>query len=396
MKIRIILLEPYPHGMACTNRVHNYAKGFCEIGGDVQIIIPKPTEADHAIARNKTLSGRYEGIHYEYTCGTTIRGNTFIKRRLLVLKGLIGATATLIKSRHHLDAVLLVSNSLGYILYFKLLTSLLGAKYLQEKSELPFVKRKKNPFLELYSHFYINCVYKCFDGILVISRYLYEYLKPKIRKNAELLLVPVIVNPDDFPISEKGSAPGTIVYCGNLSERQDGTLTLIKAFKITSGKFPHTKLYIVGDSHNKSHKEKVMRLIDGLNLYEKVILTGYMSREKLRALLSSASILALAKPSGLQADSCFPSKLGEYLATGNPVVVTKTGEIPAYLTDAKSAFLAEPDSVDSFAAKLYSALSNPELAREVGLMGRHVALRNFDYKNQAKRIMSFIDQLNQR
>lgn len=396
MNIKIILVDAYPHGMACTARVHNYAKGITEQGVEVQILVPKPTERDATTAVNREASGNYQGIDFAYTCRTTIRPDSFIKRRFLVLKGIFIATKELAKSRRNLDAVLLVSNSLGYILSFKLLTTVLGAKYLQEKSELPFINKDMNLVFKIYSYFYTTYIYRCFDGMLVISRYLSDYFRPKIRKKAGLLLVPITVNPDEFVVPKDGNVTGNVVYCGNLSQRKDGILTLIQAFKIVSEKVPHVKLQIVGDTHKKRDKEKVRELIARLNLQNRVVLTGYVSRTKLLHLLCNASVLLLAKPSSLQADSCFPSKLGEYLATGNPVVVTETGEIPYYLRDGKNAFLAKPNSVDSFAQKLDCALSKPELAREIGLNGRDTALANFDYKVQAKRIINFINELNQR
>ena len=49
-------------------------------------------------------------------------------------------------------------------------------------------------------------------------------------------------------------------------------------------------------------------------------------------------MLVLARPDNIQAKGGFPTKLGEYLATGNPVVVTKVGEIPNYLIDGVNAF----------------------------------------------------------
>jgi len=64
-----------------------------------------------------------------------------------------------------------------------------------------------------------------------------------------------------------------------------------------------------------------------------------------------AKILALARPKSKVADAGFPSKLTEYLSTGNPVVVTRVGEIPYYLKDNVHAFLTEPDSVNSFAER---------------------------------------------
>ena len=192
MKIRVVLVEPYPHGMACTNRIHNYARGITELGGNVKILIPKPTENDTK-GKNKILTGKYENIDFEYTCGTTLRGKTFIKRRLLVLKGIIKATKVLLKSRHKLDAVFLVSNSLVYILYFKIVTNLLRIKYLQEKSELPFINVKMNFFLKMYTYLYCRYVYRCFDGIIVISKFLYAYFSNRIKKSSILLIFHIIV-----------------------------------------------------------------------------------------------------------------------------------------------------------------------------------------------------------
>lgn len=397
MHINIILVEPYPHGMACTNRIHNYARGITELGGNVKILIPKPFEVDNTKVINVEVTGKYEGIDFEYTCGTTLRGKTFIKRRLLVLKGIIRATRILLRSRHKLDALLLVSssNSLGYILYFKIVTNLLHIQYLQENSELPFINKKMNFFLKVYVYLFCRYVYRCFDGIIVISKYLYTYFSNRIKRGASLLLVPIIVDLNEYTNLGKSTQNDDIAYCGTLCEKKDGILTLIEAFKKISSKYGNSKLYIIGDTHNNSDKNKIRKLIKHLQIEDKVILTGYVTRERLKQLLSNAAILALAKPYSKQAESCFPSKLGEYLATGNPVVVTKTGEIPDYLTDRQTAFFAEPDSIIDLVAKLDYVLSNPELAKKVGIEGQKVALNNFNYKFQAERIINFIEQMNQ-
>ena len=60
--------------------------------------------------------------------------------------------------------------------------------------------------------------------------------------------------------------------------------------------------------------------------------------------LCNAKLLALARPDSIQAQGGFPTKLGEYLATGRPVVVTKVGEIPDYLEDGVNAFLSDINS----------------------------------------------------
>jgi glycosyltransferase involved in cell wall biosynthesis len=120
-----------------------------------------------------------------------------------------------------------------------------------------------------------------------------------------------------------------------------------------------------------------------------------VNRNELPAYLCSALLLVLSRPKNIQAEGGFPTKLGEYLATGRPVVVTKVGEIPEYLTDEVNAFLAEPDNADAFALRVLYALSNAELADKVGANGKKLAYSTFNYKVQSQNLISFISNLNQ-
>ena len=87
----------------------------------------------------------------------------------------------------------------------------------------------------------------------------------------------------------------------------------------------------------------------------------------------------------------FPTKLGEYLATGNPVVVTKVGEITDYL-DNGCAYLAEPDSVQSFSDKLIEALTN-ENSNIVGNKGRDIAIKYFSHKKQGEKLSNQLHEI---
>jgi glycosyltransferase involved in cell wall biosynthesis len=65
------------------------------------------------------------------------------------------------------------------------------------------------------------------------------------------------------------------------------------------------------------------------------------------------------------------------------------------LVDNESVFFAEPGSVASFAAAMDRALSNPILAKNVGLNGRKVAEKEFNKDVQAKILYDFLIQLQQ-
>ena len=103
-------------------------------------------------------------------------------------------------------------------------------------------------------------------------------------------------------------------------------------------------------------------MLKRLHIENKVIITGSVKRNEIPALLCNSDILALARPDNKQAEGGFPTKLGEYLATGNLVVVTNVGEIGLFLEDRKNAFISEPGSPEKFSEKLREALLNDNTA----------------------------------
>jgi glycosyltransferase involved in cell wall biosynthesis len=110
-------------------------------------------------------------------------------------------------------------------------------------------------------------------------------------------------------------------------------------------------------------------------------------------LLGNADILVVSKPDNLQNSANFPIKIGEYLSTGVPVVVTSVGEIPKFIIDRESGFLALPNNVESFYIKMYEVLSDYERAKQIGINGRKLAQKVFDYKIQSREMIEFINEI---
>jgi glycosyltransferase involved in cell wall biosynthesis len=189
-----------------------------------------------------------------------------------------------------------------------------------------------------------------------------------------------------------------IAFCGYLGWNaeginKDGVPTLIESFKIVSEKIKDVKLYIIGFTLFQSEFNVLKKLVSDLDLNDKVVFTGQINNKLIPKYLCGASLLVLSRPKSLQAQGGFPTKLGEYLVTGNPVVVTKVGEIEDYLTDGYDSYLAEADSVDSFSEKMIDALNNIEQSRMIGLKGKENALKNFNYLTQAESVIRFIESM---
>jgi len=62
-------------------------------------------------------------------------------------------------------------------------------------------------------------------------------------------------------------------------------------------------------------------------------MVGRIPRDEALRLLRSAEVLVIPRPYSLQAEFGFPTKLGEYLETGRPVVTTDVGDIKFRLQD---------------------------------------------------------------
>jgi glycosyltransferase involved in cell wall biosynthesis len=176
--------------------------------------------------------------------------------------------------------------------------------------------------------------------------------------------------------------PRLVVYVGMLNERKDGVATLMTAFSHVAAEFPDVGLRLVGDSDDArvTNVPEFQQLAAGLGIADRVQFTGQVDRDAVPRHLRDASVLVLARPSSQQADAGFPTKLGEYLASGRPTVVTVTSDIAEYLADGESALLIPPDDTDAVTAALRRALSDPERAARIGAAGHRVAVERFDYR----------------
>lgn len=397
MTVFIVTDGPFPVGMAATNRMVSIARGLVEKDIKVKVICLIPTEKPDQVVMNREPIGTFHGVEFEYACGSTFRGETFLRRRWMRVKGLLRSVEILRDSEKN-DAVILYLSSPIFILAYYILTRIFRLALIQEKSEYPFVLQKTSFAGKLYARFYTSNIYKLFDAIIVMTKPLEAYFNVKKRKSAGIIHIPMTVESARF-IKMPAKSPQSgkyIAYCGYLGGNKDGVPILIDSFRIIAEKFADVKLAIIGDSQGTSDLEQLRETVKSLNLHDRVIFTGRVSRDEMPEYLCHASVLALARPTSLQSEGGFPTKLGEYLSTGNPVVVTKVGEIPAYLKDGYDAFLSEPDSPEAFAEKLDYVLSNPETAKEVGLRGRETAIRNFDYQVQSGRLAEFLYTLRDR
>lgn len=239
-----------------------------------------------------------------------------------------------------------------------------------------------------FENFYKACVK--LDGVFVISTALREWYVSKGIDRDRIEIINVIVDFKRFEGLQKQQCERYVAYCGTATNNKDGVDQLIKAFALVAGKHPDVKLYIIGKTPDNHQAFDNARLVDNLGLTDRVIFTGPVAIETMPQMLINAEACALARPDNEQARYGFATKMGEYLLSGNPVVVTKVGDFPLFLKDGESALLADADDVNSFANKLDWCLTNVEEAKKIGARGKQVAYKYFNYITETKKIVDFI------
>ncbi|MFZ1705224.1 MAG: glycosyltransferase family 4 protein [Saprospiraceae bacterium] len=233
------------------------------------------------------------------------------------------------------------------------------------------------------------------NGLIVMTNKLKEHFSSLLEKNNLCTLhhMPMTVDLErfvDVTPFENIESP-YIAYCGTTSFKKDGIDILIQSFDKIVDNFPKVKLYIAAYYENDG--DKMVDLIKRAKHRDSIKFLGVLHRDEIPSFVSSSTLCALPRPDSRQAQGGFPTKLGEYLASGRPVCVTTVGEIPLYLKDKTSAFFAIPGSIDSFADAMIYALQDKELANEVGKQGKIVAETSFNKNIQGKNLYNYLSIL---
>ncbi len=386
-KIYIIIDFSFPNGLAGASRVLSYAKGFSSHGTDVNVLCIRKTESYKNVI-NKNANGIFHGIYYKYLSRSPIKSKYFLFRGV---DKILMAIRLFSYSLIHFDnnsTVIFYSLLTHAAIILKLVSFIKGYGLLKEENEHPVVRERVKTTTQAY--FFRKFHYRLFDGILVITQSLSNYFK-RGSFNKPILHVPMLVDLDRFDLQVEKCK--SITYCGMLSDAKDGLSILLKSFAEISPEFPEYKLRLIGEAYSSMELLYFTKLIKDLLISEKVVFLGRLLSDEIPAEISKSTVLVLPRPDSIQAQNGFPTKLGEYLATGIPVIVTAVGEIPDYLTDGKDAFIANPGDIESLSENLRESLINPERSVNIGKEGRIIAEKYFDYKKQTKRILSFLREI---
>lgn len=391
-KIGLLFLGPFPEGNVSTLRIISYCKSLSSNGCLVKVYLIAPTSEAKV---NSIRHGFYEGIEFEYVNGITWENDSvsFVHKYVQYIKGVF-LTKKLLK-RDNIKCLLSYHSELFANICFRISCNSLNINFILDKTEYPKSSQKKNRIGLFFE--YISLSF--FDKIITISNELFLYYRSFLNLSEDsVFLLPMTIDKDRYLNIHPSIISDRYIAVVFGTHNRDNILNSVKAYLkyfelIKEKDFGEAySLKMIGDyvrlCQLYPENNEIMDLIKENNLSDKVEFLGLLTNESVPKILLDANCL-LSTPDCFVSGG-FPTKLGEYLLSGNPVVVTSAGEVGNYLTHLENAFLSDPGEIYKIAENLVMVQKDQVLSREIGNRGKNLAKVVFNADSYIEDLKMFI------
>ena len=380
--------------MAAAKRRLCYAKGLMKEGHEIDVVICQKCiekENDDGFP----VKGMYKGISYIYVCGKYKhhKGNRIMRGLDNMIFDYIRSFFYALKHIHYNEIVYVYFYPIFLQILILLAVKIRGAKIVKETCEHPSalgnINSKWHKFCNWFEYKFVMPQY---DGFIAISRDLNKFVEKYKSSDAKSIIVPILVenpfeNLDNSKLQNEYNVP-YIIHTGTMHEQKDSISKILRAFSRLKKEInTDCKLVFTGPQANSDCK--YIPLIKELNIENDVDLLGMVSNERILSLQYFAAMTVIYKSDNLQTRNCFPTKLGEMLICGVPVITTTVGDARLYLRNGESAFIFKPDDETMLVQYMRFILSNPIEASKIGVRGKNIATKYFNPQYQGKRLSDF-------
>lgn len=197
------------------------------------------------------------------------------------------------------------------------------------------------------------------DGFVFQSKGAQSYFNASVQSRSTIIPNPVFVNAEEYPAVK--TRRKAIVTVGRLHPQKNQQL-LIHAFKLIADKIPEYTLEIYGDGELK---EELQKLIDSLNLSNRVFLMG--TSKEIHKLIYDASLFVLSSDyEGL------PNTLIEAMALGIPSISTdcRPGGARQIIDDKENGIIVERNNAEKLAEAMHIILTEAEIGNRFSTSSR--------------------------
>ncbi|MCC6502431.1 MAG: glycosyltransferase [Deltaproteobacteria bacterium] len=229
------------------------------------------------------------------------------------------------------------------------------------------VPMKKKPFVALRRQVFGSFIKKL-DAIAVLTGSEQErYLKSGVAKERiHVLPLPLFMDGEEEKPIDATVEAGTILFVGRL-EHGKGLHVLVEAMPDVLKGFKGAKVLVVGEhSGSDRYKRQVQTRIAELGMGSVFSFTGKMGNAEIKELLRRSHVVVAPEQWAI----AWPIFLTEAMSMGRHIVASRIGDIPEFIRDGVTGYLAAPGCHSDFADRITAALKakrpvNPEAARVI-------------------------------
>lgn len=179
-----------------------------------------------------------------------------------------------------------------------------------------------------------------------------------------------------------------ILTLARVIERK-GHDTVLRCLPKILGEFPETVYVIAGPVQDKNFHERLLTLIDNLQIKDHVIFVDEISKKELSKYYSLSDVYVMVSreiPETGDSEG-FGITFLEANACQCPVIGSYSGGIPDAIEDGKSGFLVPSDDHEALAEKILTLFRNPQLAKQMGEYGRQRVEQNFTWLQITEKLL---------
>ena len=388
-KINLIFLGdfPYPHGMAGTKRIQHAIDGLKQFDDvSIRVIVLRQSSAANP------PSGVYRDISYETVMPNLMRMKLVLLSPAFFAKAKAAIRRAFVPEERNIlfvygppafDNIPVVrfARKLGYKIVFDIV-----------EDDDAAIEISKSVYHRVKNHCtrrMTRQIAALADGLVVISSHLERKFTGLIAGKIPIHLRPISV---DFSCFTAAPQPVgeivTLFYAGSFGIK-NGLPVLLDAFDQLAAHRANVRLVLTGKGSDEMMRSTLAR-IDASPFKERIEYKGYLDDAAYYAALNDADIPCMTRVDLAYAQAGFPFKLGEFLATGRPVIASRVSDVEHFLEDKRNVLLVKPGSVEEIVKAVDYIHQNPEIAQNIGKQGRVHARECFDAFSQARAMRLFL------
>jgi len=395
MKAFIICKEPFPNGMAATQRIQCYAKAIISQGIECEVLVFSRNEKG-PVRKNMEARGVFEGIPFRYTGNSTRKPGHKLSRLASdhfdrwMLRRYLG------KKLQNGDVVIgYVNSDIDFMSGIIELVHRNGAKFVRELCEIPYFGSQKKEDVDGLE-MVLNRVFPNCDGFISIADTLSALAQEHKRADAAIIKIPVLVDYEKSAqfVQSYSSPTPYIFHAGTLYEQKDGIIGMLAAFGKAGASlhFP-VKMIIAGVLEESPDKDDIIKTVQDFGLQDNVDFVGYCSAETVREYLAGSAFAVVNKHDNIQNSFGFSTKLTNYLAAGKAIIMTDVGEAMNWFENGITAWIVPHDDIDALSEAIVHAFNNPESCKTIGEKGRKLCQECFDWHSVSNTLGKFLIEI---